>query len=80
MRRSHDQPIYGSCDICREQKRCGPHLYEGRGVPAWGMWVCDICRLTNDVPPAYEAQTVARLNAKGISFSRNAKGFIIIPQ
>lgn len=78
---SHDEhPLYSNCDICQMRKRCGPHLYEGSGVPAWGMWVCNYCRLTDDVPPVFEFSVMKILDAKGISYRRNKSGFIIIPR
>ena len=63
-----DNPIYSTCDICQNRKQVGPNRYEGGGVPQWGLWICSTCRLTDDVPPAYEVRVASILDAKGIKW------------
>jgi hypothetical protein len=80
MRRGDAQPIYVTCEICGGSKICGPHHFDGRAVSDWGLWACNSCRLTGDVPPVYESRVVEFLTTKGIAFRRNSNGFIIIPR
>ena len=33
--------------LCKRQVEVGPHRYEGRNVPAWGIFIYDTCRNAN---------------------------------
>ena len=31
------------CFLCQLPRQCGPHRYEERNIPAWDVWICDLC-------------------------------------
>lgn len=77
------EPIYCECILCQQKKRCGPHRYEGRRVPTWGVWICDSCRSANwdgiVADSEHGQRLVEHLNAKGIRVPKNSAGHIPIP-
>lgn len=72
--------LYHPCDLCQRPTRCGQGRYDGMVVQQWKMWVCNTCRLTDDVPRAYEERAFRMLDEKGIAFTHNKLGLIIIPR
>lgn len=83
MSQSDGNTMMVGCDLCQQQKRCGPHIYEGRATPSWGAWICNTCRSGNwdgiVVTSAHGKRLIEHLNAKGIDVTLNAKGHLPIP-
>lgn len=72
------------CYLCQNDKQCGDHVYEGRGVPARVIWICRTCRKVNHdgVDPSHHhgERLVKFLEENGIPYELNADGWIDIPQ
>jgi hypothetical protein len=77
----HDEDVpMAPCDICMRMTACGLGVWRGSKVQQWDMWVCDSCRLTDDVPPIHASRVAKLLVEKGISYAMTAKGTIAIPK
>lgn len=68
------------CDICLKMTACGRGDWRGSKVQRWNMWICNSCRLTDDVPPIYASRVAKLLSERGISYALTAKGTIAIPR
>jgi hypothetical protein len=71
------------CHSCLQNKQCGQHIYEGRNVPLWNIWLCFACRTANHdgvVPNGYFGKRlVEHLKQRGIPYQLNDRGWIDIP-
>lgn len=69
------------CFLCKRVFQVGPHRYEGRRVPAWDIMICDICRSSNwdGVVPTVHPDLIDHLQARGIDYQLNRKGWLDIP-
>jgi hypothetical protein len=75
--------IIADCFLCQQGRRCGPHVYEGRNVPSWDVWICNTCRSGNwdgiVINSNHGQRLVEHLKSKGIKIEPNAKGHLPIP-
>lgn len=71
-----------TCELCNFKKKCGPGIYEGRNVPAWGVWICNSCRKANaeGIVLANYPGFRAKLNENGIEIVLNSNGYVDIPK
>ena len=71
------------CFLCQQQRQCGPSRYDGRNVPSWNVWICNICRSGNwdgiVTTSSHGQHIVAHLKANGIEVHLNEKGHLPIP-
>ena len=71
------------CFLCQQQWHCGPHLWAGRTVPDWGIWVCNQCRagFYDGVPlqHPFGLRLVRHLKAHAIDVRLNSHAHIAIP-
>lgn len=80
--RTADGPkFYSQCFLCRRDFRVGPHLYEGRRVPAWDIMMCDACRSTNwdGIVPEMHPHLMRHLAERGMEVSLNKNGWLDVP-
>lgn len=70
------------CFMCKRDVQAGPHRFEGRNVPAWGIFICHGCRDGNwdGIVPATYPHLIDHLKSKGIKIVLNASGWLDIPQ
>jgi hypothetical protein len=67
------------CDTCGTNYQFGPHVYDGKTIPTYGINVCMTCWQANwdGWAPYLEAKVTAKLEAKGLPLpARNAKGWL----
>lgn len=81
---SLSEPIMCECFLCVRKVQCGPHRYDGRNIPEWGVLLCNGC-LSGNWDGIVEntdhgQRLVAHLNASKLAIVRNAAGHIVIPQ
>jgi hypothetical protein len=69
------------CFLCRNQFRFGMHHYDGRGVPTWGITICQNCESANwdGIVPRSHPRLLEHMKANGIEVRLNQKGCIDIP-
>lgn len=77
-----EQPIYTSCFLCKKNCQVSHHIYEGRQVPAWGIFICDGCRSANwdGIVPSTYPHLIEYLKSRGVPVDLNEKGWLNIPQ
>ena len=65
------------CLLCGGTVLMGGGIWEGVPVNAWELVVCDTCKAANHdgIMPGTYPQLEAHLKAKGITPSRNERGF-----
>ena len=78
----NENKILAACFMCKRHVQVGPHRYEGRNVPAWGVFICDKCKSGNwdGIVPASYPHLIEHLKSKRIEIVLNAKGWLDIPQ
>jgi hypothetical protein len=67
------------CEVCTSSFQFGPHLYDGKHIPAYGISVCSGCYAGNwdGWAPQFEEAVTVHLRAKGLPIpKRNAKGWL----
>ena len=75
-------PLIVDCFLCRQTFRYGLGHYEGRGIEAWGIQVCDRCYNGNWGGIVLESHPDLRrhLEAKGINPKLNTRGWLPGPE
>ena len=73
--------FYFRCFLCENDFQFGPHIYDGRNIPAWGIMVCLSCYTSNcdGIARHFDSKLVAHLESPGAPISRNDKGSIDFP-
>ena len=67
------------CFCCGTEFQFGPHIYDGKHIPGYGITVCRACYEGNwdGWAPHYEVLVLAHLKNKGIEPpARNSKGWL----
>ena len=74
--------FYCRCFLCDRGFQFGPHIYDGKKVPAWDIMVCSPCLNGNwdGIVPREGSRLVAHLEARGIPITLNDKGWIDFPR
>ncbi|WP_375209110.1 hypothetical protein [Hyphomonas jannaschiana] len=69
------------CALCGQQTRFGPHVYEGRPIPLWNVFLCNICDSSNHdgIVPHMHPKFIGELKASGAPMMLNEDGFLKIP-
>ena len=69
------------CFLCQSAFQFGPHRYDGRGIGAWGIRVCETCYSSNADGLVLEqhARLAQHLRARGVKVRRNARGWVCWP-
>lgn len=69
------------CFLCRRQFQFGPHRYDGRAIPTWGVRFCDVCISSNHdgIVPEAHPELMDQLARKGVTVTLNARGWLPIP-
>lgn len=73
--------FFETCILCDRKFQFGPHRYDGRPIPTWGVSVCRLCEASNwdGVVPSSHPRVIEHLQAKGVEIKLNAKGWLPIP-
>ena len=82
-RRADEEPVnLFPCFLCRQQFQFGPHRYAGRGVPKWGIRICEPCDKANHdgVVVEYHPELVRHLVDRGVEIRLNDRGWLPIPR
>ena len=76
------RPHMIECFICEGVFQHGPTKYEGRGIGAWDICVCDLCYRGNwdGLVPQSQPKLMAHLAERAIAPVRNARGWIDWPE
>lgn len=74
--------LHTTCFLCARNVQVGRHRYDGRMVPAWGIFICNNCRSGNwdGIVTTSAPRLIDHLKSKGIEIKLNAKGWLDIPQ
>jgi hypothetical protein len=82
MRMSSDDTMI-ECFLCGREFQYGGHIYNGRRVPAWDVWLCDVCDKGNRDGIAnltYQKKVAKHLKTQGLPAPPlNDKGWVPIP-
>lgn len=80
MRMEGEKILY-DCFLCQRPFQFGPHIYDGRHIPQWGIQVCRTCVDSNwdGLVPEMHPRLVKYLEEKGIAIRLNKAGWIDIP-
>lgn len=76
-----DPKVMVDCFLCHRPFRFGPHVYDGRYVPALGIPICRSCEGANwdGIVPASHPDLIKHLEATGHEVRLNKNGWIDIP-
>lgn len=76
-----ETPHTSRCFLCQQKIKLGPHRYEGRNIPAWGILICNNCRRANHdgIVPSTYPHLIKHLDDQNIDYQLNAEGWIDIP-
>lgn len=76
-----EDKIMLKCFLCGREFQFGPHRYDGRGVPKWGITICRTCDDANwdGIVLANHPGLKRHLETRGIPITLNAKGWLDIP-
>jgi hypothetical protein len=69
------------CFLCRREVQFGPHVYNGKTIPPWDIFVCDTCYQANwdGIVPGTFPHLIAHLKSKSIEIRPNKRGWIDWP-
>ncbi|GGP74495.1 hypothetical protein GCM10009347_43070 [Shewanella algicola] len=68
-----------SCDLCSANFQMGPHLYEGKIIPTYGVQVCNTCYQVNwdGWAPHFESKIIEIAKSKDLPIpNRNDDGWL----
>jgi hypothetical protein len=73
--------VFCECFLCKREFRFGPHIYDGKNIPNWGIMICLGCLNGNwdGIVPDRYPHLIEHLKSQKISIQLNAKGWIDIP-
>jgi len=76
-----DDPMMVDCFLCKGTFRFGQNRYDGRAIGQWKINICRSCLAGNHdgIVPESHPDLEPHLRSIGIEPSRNAKGWIDIP-
>lgn len=79
--RIEGEKIMYDCFLCQRPFQCGPHVYNGRPIPDWGIEMCNTCIKSNwdGIVPSTHPRLIEHFKANGLTPKLNASGWIIIP-
>ena len=74
-------PYMAECFLCKKPFQFGPHIYNGRKIPAWDMLVCSGCYTGNwdGIVPEVRPHIIPYLQSKEIEVKLNQQGWIDWP-
>jgi len=80
--RMDGEKIMVECFLCEREAQMGPHVYNIRNVPGWGIHACDMCRKSNwdGLLPDRNSKLVDHLNTHNIPINLNSDGWIAWPE
>lgn len=69
------------CFLCQRDVQFGPHVYDAKAVPQWGIYICRSCKAGNwdGIVLEMHPRLKAHLEKHGIPIKLNAKGWLDIP-
>ena len=73
--------IFYDCFLCQRPFQFGPHVYDGRHIPSWGVNICASCLKGNwdGIVPQRHPRLMQHLKDQGVTVTLNAKGWLPIP-
>lgn len=75
-------PDNDECFLCERPYKYGPHRYDGRWLPTWGVGVCRNCLRSNwdGLVLQRHPRIVLHLNERGVELALNANGHLKWPE